>query len=150
MDSIRRLWPKLHGRPVPPFSETSAGLDGQQEDDISLEPLKEDELQKLWHAARENRARQNYTAYEVGPDHSKRVMSLGDKFVSREDWWTHPKYRKRPQMPPYHVHFREEMQECIKLLLAWYNSGREPTHQFLQTGRDVFGSCMGGLRGRGH
>ena len=50
-------------------------------------------------------------------------------------------------MPPYHVHFREEMQELIKLLLMWYNAEREPPVQYLQAGQRVFRSCMGGLRG---
>ncbi|KAG1672127.1 hypothetical protein FOA52_001715 [Chlamydomonas sp. UWO 241] len=53
----------------------------------------------------------NFQQYTVGPEQEGRLQALGAKLIPRALWWQHPNYKGRTQMPLYHVHYRQEMQQ---------------------------------------
>lgn len=67
----------------------------------------------------------DYRNYNVCDAHRKRVANLPAHLkVPRERWFTRNSSWSRnsrgPVMPMYHVHFREESQECLRLLFLAY------------------------------
>ena len=58
----------------------------------------------------------NYTLYTTSDAHRTRMQDLPESLkIPREQWFTHRNWRGRTQMPPYHVHFREEMQQVCRV-----------------------------------
>ena len=61
----------------------------------------------------------NYTWYTVSEEHRQRmktwfalhpgIFPIPEIGLPREQWYKHKNYNKQPQMPKFHVHFREEM-----------------------------------------
>jgi hypothetical protein len=107
--------------------------------------LDEETLNKLRRILSEDRHSVNFTSYQTSDEHKSRISTRPARMnIPREVWFKHPKYPKRHQMPTYHVHFREEMQFVLSLLLSWYqnSSSRDFTRAFHQ-----FHGSMEGLHG---
>jgi hypothetical protein len=67
----------------------------------------------------------NFKHYTPSPVHYERMKELAQlmphlydnpEITPRSKWFSHVNYGRNSQMPPYHVHFREESQQVISFL----------------------------------
>jgi hypothetical protein len=102
-------------------------------------------LSKLEQLLLEDRHVINYRSYQTSEEHQSRISTRPQRMnIDRERWFKHPNYSSRQQMPPYHVHFREEMQFVLSLLISWF---RNLTTRDLNKAYRVFCDSMEGLHG---
>lgn len=73
----------------------------------------------------------NYVHYTPSPEHHARMTQLlqaaphlydNPQVTPRSEWFRHPRWHQNSQMPPFHVHYRQEMQTVLKLLLHAHDS----------------------------
>jgi hypothetical protein len=95
---------------------------------------------------------------------AKLVPQLYDNpdITPRSKWFSHANYGRNSQMPPYHVHFREELQQVISYLYQAYQQQQQqqeesaplppPTNKKLvQSLKRVSALFQGSMRGlQGH
>jgi hypothetical protein len=62
----------------------------------------------------------HFLDYEVSEKHHSTMDALKSVYIDRKDWTSHQRWRSQPQMPEFHVHFREEMQTVMRHLLSAY------------------------------
>lgn len=101
----------------------------------------------------------NFEHYRPGTAHAQRLarlsaVDLPDVFADpaiapRSRWFTHPRYRVNSQMPPFHVHFRVEMQRVVSCLweAATATSRRRRRHELPHRARRLFQGSLRGLHG---
>jgi hypothetical protein len=117
----------------------------EEANDALLSAVDEEMLKKLGEILSQDRHVVDYRSYETSEEHRLRISTRPSRMnIDREDWFKHPNYSSRPQMPPYHVHFREEMQLVLSLLLSWFQNSSSQT--FNKAFR-VFRDSMEGLHG---
>lgn len=120
-------------------------------------------LHRLQKILGQDRGVLNYESYIPSGRHVKRLKELrkvapdlydNPSITPRSKWFQHPMYRMNAQMPPFHVHFREELQmtlqylyESLKILASNENIDHEKVLQRVQSARNCFHSCMRGLNG---
>lgn len=82
-------------------------------------------LEQIQKILQQDRSVQNFTYYQPSQSHVKRMQELSEMapelynnplITSRSKWFNHPMYYQNSQMPPYHVHFRQELQTTIQYL----------------------------------
>ena len=89
--------------------------------------LSEDEDAQLARSLSQDRSALMFYDYEMSNEGRQRRDALGALQINREDWLSHPGWRRRPQMPPFHVKFRLGMQQTLSILSDWYaSSSRDP------------------------
>jgi hemerythrin-like domain-containing protein len=86
-----------------------------------------DEQVQLERVLAQDRSALIFTEYEASAQHKARVDGLGSLQVRREEWLSHSGWGKRHQMPTYHIHFRQEMQDVLHLLSEFYASTKRDT-----------------------
>jgi hypothetical protein len=110
-------------------------------------------LDRLQQILRQDRSVLNFIHYETSLEHKKRLAQLAQTapelydnplITLRSKWFTHTMYRKNSQMPPYHIHFRQELQSVLRALHHAWASGQLNS---IQTARVLFRECMSGLHG---
>ena len=105
----------------------------------------------------------NFEHYVPSPNHIKRMSELkktapelydNPSITPRSKWFSHPRYHSNAQMPPFHVHFREEMQyvinevyEAVVLVSSAKRMNRRKQLGKIQSALSDFQSCMRGLNG---
>eukprot|EP00854_Cymbomonas_tetramitiformis_P005190 gene5190-6315_t len=91
----------------------------------------------------------NYTNYTVSKEHRARVKGFPDSLrIHRSKWFTHPNWAGRMQMPPYHIHYREEMQAVLAQLKDSLDApSPEKQQQLLRRAFQYFERSMQGLAG---
>lgn len=60
--------------------------------------------------------------FELSKDGAARKEGLGQLLVQRNEWLGHHAWTRRPQMPTFHVKFRQGMQKILQILSDWYLS----------------------------
>lgn len=115
---------------------------------LSFSLLSDEVNNKLQSILSQNRHILNFTIYETCSEHKNRISQRPIRMnIPRNDWFNHPNFRRKPQMPSYHVHFREEMQSVLNLLYAWYqnNQNEEYGIKKFQQAYNLFQNSMEGL-----
>ena len=116
-----------------------------------------DTLSRLKTILSQDRGVQNFEHYTPSDEHKERMNYLAehapDLFnnptrTPRSTWFRHPRYHQNSQMPPYHVHFRQEMQGTLQYLYDTL-SASQATNQLraLNSADRYFRGCMRGLNG---
>ena len=117
----------------------------------------------------QDRREENFGHYTSSDKHAKRIQQLAQiapelydnpSITPRQKWFGHARYYDNSQMPPFHIHFRCELQSVIKSLWrAWQhllgheyddddkNNTRKVLHGHVQRAQRTFQSCMRGLHG---
>jgi hypothetical protein len=107
----------------------------------------------------QDRGVQNFEHYTPGTDHLSRMKALAQSapelydnpdITPRSRWFQHPRYRQNSQMPPFHVHFRQEMQEVLRCLYQAYAaaaSADSSSQHYLRRAAATFHGSMRGLHG---
>ena len=114
-------------------------------DNLLLNILSEEVLQQLQNILSQNRHVINFQHYQTCEEHKNRILQRPSRMnIPRNEWFNHPNFRKRPQMPSYHVHFREEMQSVLNILYALYqhNNNQEYEIKKFQQAYSIFQSSM--------
>lgn len=110
--------------------------------------LTNDIINKLNHILLQNRHIINFIFYETSEEHKRRLEERPIRMnIIRNEWFNHPNYRKRSQMPSYHVHFREEMQLVLNNLYECYQNNENEEYEiknFLKA-YSIFQNSMEGL-----
>jgi iron-sulfur cluster repair protein YtfE (RIC family) len=88
-------------------------------------------LFKLQSILGQDRGKTSFTQYQTSQKHKDRL----DKYKTvapdifdnpqktpRTKWFSHANWSKNPQMPSYHVHFRDEMQQVFRYLYNAYHA----------------------------
>jgi hypothetical protein len=89
--------------------------------------LSEDEEAQLARSVSQDRSALIFCDYEMSTEGRQRRDALGPLLVHRDDWLSHPGWKRRPQMPSFHVKFRMGMQQTLRILSDWYaSSSRDP------------------------
>ena len=71
----------------------------------------------------------------------------------RSKWFNHPRWHQNSQMPPFHVHFRVELQSVIQSLHRAYqmvtkgDDNTKMAKQMIQSASSTFRGSMSGLNG---
>lgn len=114
---------------------------------------------KIKNVLDQDRRVENFEYYNTTPQHKERMKELAElapelynnpDITPRSKWFHHPRYRQNSQMPPYHVHFRVEMQETIWYLFRSYtmeNSTSINQQNDIRRAYSIFHSSMQGLNG---
>ena len=100
----------------------------------------------------------NFERYKPSQEHVRRMQSLAESapelynnpsITPRSKWFSHPRYHQNSQMPPFHVHFRQEMQGVIQYLVKAYSSGDPPKSvtSHIRRAHSTFVGSMRGLNG---
>lgn len=99
----------------------------------------------------------NFEHYTVSEEHTKRMTELAKQvptlyanpeITPRSKWFQHPRFHENSQMPPFHVHFRQEMKECLNYLYeAYSNEDNDAQHKHLLRAYRTFSGSMRGLNG---
>jgi hemerythrin-like domain-containing protein len=96
----------------------------------------------------------NFEHYTVSKEHSKRMEQLAQQvpqlygnpeITPRSKWFHHPRFNENSQMPPYHVHFREEMKHVLSYVYKAYNG--DDTRKQMKSACRMFSGSMRGLNG---
>jgi iron-sulfur cluster repair protein YtfE (RIC family) len=87
-------------------------------------------------------------------EQAKKEMPLifdNPDLTRRDNWLQHPNWRKNSQMPPFHVHFRQEVQQSIRYLYQCLVSLSENKKiRAANSASQAYGAfrgCMSGLNG---
>jgi len=120
-------------------------------------------LQRAKQLLSQDRSVLNFAHYTPSQSHLERMKILAKQvpelydnpeITPRSQWFHHPQYRQNSQMPPFHVHFRQELQRVIQYLVQAVdaqedetnNNSRSIVHLF-QNAHHLFRSSMRGLHG---
>jgi hypothetical protein len=114
-------------------------------------------MEELKRVLGEDRGVMNYTNYVPSQQHLERMMQFkmtvptvfdNPTLTPRSKWFTHKNWSKSAQMPPYHIHFREELQEAIRALYECYSAKLAKAQaRSAQRAKSVFVGSMSGLGG---
>ena len=117
-------------------------------------------IQQIEHVLEQDRSVLDFRHYTPTSEHTERMKILkrdlpelydNPALSSRSQWFDHPKWYATPQMPTFHIHFREEMQTVIRSLNDAYISSRDgltiQTVLAIQDAASNFASCMKNLNG---
>jgi hypothetical protein len=101
-----------------------------------------------------------YYNYTPSKEHLERIQQAKKELpiifdnpdlMRRDNWVKHRNWRKNSQMPPFHVHFREEMQQSIRHIYQCLVSLSEnKTSRAATSASQAYGAfrgCMSGLNG---
>lgn len=115
-------------------------------------------MQQVEDVLKQDRSVVDFRHYTPSPEHVERMKSLKCNFPdlygnpsvsSRRQWFNHPNWYNTPQMPTFHVHFREEMQAVVRNLYEAYESSKNnaggltiQTVLSIQDADSNFTSCM--------
>lgn len=105
----------------------------------------------------EDRGVMNYPRYTPSSEHVQRMKDFAKaeptvfanpKITPRATWFTNPIFSRSQQMPPYHIHFRQETQEAVRYLYEVYaaKSPKAQSRAARNAQRYVEG-CLSGLHG---
>lgn len=105
----------------------------------------------------EDRGVMNYIQYTPSSEHVQRMKDFAKaepsvfdnpKITPRETWFTNPIFSRSTQMPPYHIHFRREMQEAVRYLYETY-AAKTPKSQSraARNAQHFVQGCLSGLHG---
>jgi hypothetical protein len=105
----------------------------------------------------------NFENYTPSSGHVNRMKSLArtapelydsPHITPRSKWFSHEKWNQNSQMPPYHVHFRQELQDVVRYLFDAYNNNSNHHHpnnnkstMMIQNAHSLFVGSMRGLNG---
>eukprot|EP00977_Amphora_coffeiformis_P021556 scaffold9477_cov197-Amphora_coffeaeformis.AAC.6 len=103
----------------------------------------------------------NFEHYQPSAAHHERLAALAQvapelydnpDITPRAKWFAHPLYRRNSQMPPFHVHFREEMQQVVACLWQALSASQQQQQQrngndHLRRAFQIFQGSMRGLHG---
>jgi hypothetical protein len=102
----------------------------------------------------------NFEEYTVSDRHKQRLQELAKvapelydnpAITPRSQWFNHPKYYENSQMPPFHVHFRQELQATLQYLYQAFNGSESSSDvqrlSNIRSAQRYFASCMRGLNG---
>jgi iron-sulfur cluster repair protein YtfE (RIC family) len=99
----------------------------------------------------------NFEHYTPSPEHQERMQRLAKlapnlyenpSLTPRSKWFSHPMWHRNSQMPPYHVHFRHELQDVTRYLYEAYSaSAPKPQSRALRNAHSQFTGSMRGLNG---
>ena len=99
----------------------------------------------------------NFENYQPSQQHLHRMQYLAESvpelynnstITPRSTWFSHPRYHQNSQMPPFHVHFRQEMQGVIHYLVKAYNGDpSKPPTDNIRRSHSTFVGSMRGLSG---
>lgn len=106
----------------------------------------------------------NFKDYTVTEEHQNRMKELANTFpevfdnpssTDRSKWFNHPKYAMNIQMPQFHVHFRQEMQNVLGYLAKAHQvisskNGKEDPQDYVRLAYRMFRGSMQGLHGHVH
>ena len=109
----------------------------------------------------QDRNKLNFEEYTVSDRHKQRLEELAKiapelydnpTITPRSTWFNHPKYYDNSQMPPFHVHFRQEIQTTLQYLYQALNNSGERSSDVqkllnIQSAQRYFNGCMRGLNG---
>ena len=105
----------------------------------------------------QNRNVMNFVHYTPSAVHAQRMQTLRQQApdvyrLERPQWLNHPRWHENSQMPPFHIHYRVEMQEVLRCL---YQACQETTAAdevalLLRRAQTAFAACMRGLHGHVH
>ena len=83
----------------------------------------------------QNRQAENFVHYQSSEQHKLRLQRLVElapelydnpDVTPRQKWFSHARYYDNSQMPPFHIHFRYELQAVVKSLWqAWIHLSDE-------------------------
>lgn len=123
------------------------------QDQTKLESLRS-RIQKV---LSQDRGVLNFEHYTPGDEHLERMKKLkqvapelydNPSITPRSKWFQHPRYRQNSQMPPYHIHFRHEMQEALSSLYeAYHTEDPAKQRQYIRRASSTFHGSMRGLNG---
>lgn len=116
-----------------------------------------DIMNQLQQVLRQDRGVLNYTHYTPSSTHLARMKKFATiapgifdnpHVTPRNSWFTHVNYHRSTQMPPYHVHFREELQEALRYLYEAYAATSLSTQQrATRRAQHCVQACLSGLGG---
>jgi hypothetical protein len=98
----------------------------------------------------------NFPHYTVSEAHRQRLDQLrrqapnlyDNPVISpRHTWFTHPRWHENSQMPPFHVHYRQEMQEVVRCLYEACKQEQQTTLKWIRRATQIFRHSMQGLHG---
>jgi Hemerythrin HHE cation binding domain len=105
----------------------------------------------------QDRRVQNFPHYKPSEVHVSRMKELAKKapelydnpeITPREKWFQHSRYRQNSQMPPFHVHFRSELQAVIRYLYEGMTTDNGDVIQSnIRRATRLFEGSMRGLHG---
>eukprot|EP00980_Cylindrotheca_fusiformis_P015351 scaffold4304_cov71-Cylindrotheca_fusiformis.AAC.4 len=108
----------------------------------------------------QNRHVLNFEHYTVSKEHMERMKELAQlapelydnpEITPRSTWFDHVRFNENSQMPPFHVHYRTELQHIIHCIYKAYNENDDDNDdkQKKQLSRAFrsFSGCMRGLNG---
>mmetsp|Transcript_10772 Transcript_10772/g.29737 ORF Transcript_10772/g.29737 Transcript_10772/m.29737 type:complete len:240 (-) Transcript_10772:163-882(-) len=105
----------------------------------------------------QDRGALNFQHYKVSSEHVRRLQALAraspdlydnPEITPRAKWFDHPKFNENSQMPPFHVHFRLELQTVLKHLARAYESEDcQKQRRLVKHAHQTFSSSMRGLNG---
>ena len=119
-------------------------------------------LSKIQQVLAQDRGNVNFTEYTPSSRHEQRLEHLrkiapelydNPTITPRSTWFSHPMYRRNSQMPPFHVHFRQELQTTVAYLYDALTLASSTADHHKQIARKVesasryFHACMRGLNG---
>ena len=121
----------------------------------------EDRLERI---LSQDRDALNFPHYTLSKDHIVRMKMLAQQapelydnpeITPRAKWFHHPRYAQNSQMPPFHLHFRLDMQEVLENLLKAYsvasalvhNSASNLQTKAIERAFRIFYTSMNGLNG---
>jgi hypothetical protein len=116
-------------------------------------------LERIKRVLSQDRGELNFVHYTPSQEHSDRLKFLAEtapdlynssSITPRSKWFGHKHWNKNSQMPPYHVHFRQELQDVIRYLYeAYYSASKIPKAQLraIRNAGSLFRGSMRGLNG---
>ena len=120
-------------------------------------------LDRLQTALGQDRGVLNFEHYTSSAQHKARIEKLATlapklydnpQITPRKKWFQHPMYRRNSQMPPFHVHFREELQTTLQYLYSALensikaeNNDESIVQKHVQQASQYFHGCMRALNG---
>ena len=139
------------------LDDFQAALNAQQANEeheaTRIKPL----LARVQQVLSQDRQTLNFEHYTTSDEHKQRLQELAtvapelydnSSITPRSKWFQHPRYRQNSQMPPFHVHFRYELQDVVRYVYEAYSaSDARRQSQALQKAHSLFQRSMRGLNG---
>ena len=112
---------------------------------------------KIHKVLSQDRGVENFEHYVTSKEHQGRMKQLkkiapelydNPSITPRSTWFQHPRYRQNSQMPPFHVHFRHEMQQVLTYLYQAYSAKDASNRKVnIRNASSTFHGSMRGLQG---
>lgn len=98
---------------------------------------------------KENRGVVNFKNYVTSEAHKVRMKTFPKRLqIPRSQWFQHKNWPGRMHMPPYHVHFRQDMQDAIKTVVRSFQTpSLASRQQSIKSALRIFQSGMRSLTG---